>query len=257
LAVSGGPAAPADAHRSVIWHQVECGAYAADLALWRQLAAEAAGPVLELGCGAGRVTLDLARAGHEVAGLDHRGELLAEQDRLTAEAGVTVQSFEADARSFELGRAFSLVLAPMQLVHLIGGPDRRADMLVCVRRHLEPGGTFACALLEPGPIDAGGGAPPVPDVRELDGWVYSSQPVEVRDAGAAIEVRRLRQAVSPQGELSEDLDVTRLERLEPDELVREAARAGLIERERIEISPTADHVGSIALVFEADGTDGD
>ena len=42
-----------------IWLEVECGAYAADLALWSELAREAAGPVLELGCGTGRVAVHL------------------------------------------------------------------------------------------------------------------------------------------------------------------------------------------------------
>ena len=53
---------------AVIWHDVECGAYAADLPLWRELAAGRSGPVLEIGCGTGRVALDLARDGHAVTG---------------------------------------------------------------------------------------------------------------------------------------------------------------------------------------------
>ena len=254
--MSGGRTAGLEGRRSVIWHQVECGGYSADLALWRQLAGEGAGPVLELGCGTGRVALDLARAGHDVVGIDHRGELLAELGRLASAAGVTVEALEADARSFELDRAFALILAPMQLVHLLGGPSRRAAMLARVRRHLRPGGAFACALLEPGLLEAPAGSPPVPDVRELDRWVYSSLPLEVNEVDGVIEVRRLRQTVSPDGELSEELDVTRLDRLEPDELAAEAARAGLAERERIGIPPTTDHVGSIVLVLEADAAGG-
>ena len=46
----------------VMWHDVECGSYVADLPLWRRLAAEAGGPVLDVGAGTGRVALDLARA---------------------------------------------------------------------------------------------------------------------------------------------------------------------------------------------------
>ena len=58
----------ATADRETIWHEVECGSYAADLALWSELAAEVAGPVLELGCGTGRVALHLAAEGREVTG---------------------------------------------------------------------------------------------------------------------------------------------------------------------------------------------
>ena len=56
--------------REVIWHDVENGSYAADLELWRTLAAEASGPILDLGAGTGRVARDLHAAGHEVHALD-------------------------------------------------------------------------------------------------------------------------------------------------------------------------------------------
>ena len=56
--------------RRSVWHDVECGGYAADLPLWRELAAREAGPVLDVGAGTGRVALDLARAGHDVTALD-------------------------------------------------------------------------------------------------------------------------------------------------------------------------------------------
>ena len=46
----------------VMWHDIECGGYAEDFALWRELAAEAGGPVLDIGAGTGRVSIDLARA---------------------------------------------------------------------------------------------------------------------------------------------------------------------------------------------------
>ena len=55
---------------AVIWHDVECGGYEADLGLWRELAAAAGGPVLELGSGTGRVALDLAARGHDVTAVD-------------------------------------------------------------------------------------------------------------------------------------------------------------------------------------------
>ena len=60
----------------VVWHDVECGGYDADLALWRELAREAGGPVLDVGAGTGRVALRLAGAGLDVTALDLDGELL-------------------------------------------------------------------------------------------------------------------------------------------------------------------------------------
>ena len=51
----------------VIWHDVECGAYVADLPLWRELAAACEGPILDVGAGTGRVTLDLELVAGDVA----------------------------------------------------------------------------------------------------------------------------------------------------------------------------------------------
>ncbi|MGH2951382.1 MAG: class I SAM-dependent methyltransferase [Solirubrobacterales bacterium] len=245
----------------VTWQDVECGGYAGDLATWEHLAHEAAGPVLELGCGAGRVALHLARAGFQVTGLDRSPDLVVELRHRAAAAGIELDAVEADVCDFELGRRFALVLAPMQLVHLLGGSPRRATMLRCADRHLASGGVLAVALLtaETGATSTGeipDEAPhPAPDVRELDGWVYSSLPLDTRASGKSIEVRRLRQVVSPAGELTEELDVTRLDPLDAGRLAAEAASvAGLRERERLEIAPTRDHVGSTVLVLEAQGS---
>src|SRR4051812_12173133 len=96
---------------AVIWHDVECGAYAEDLPLWRELAAAAPGPVLDVGAGTGRVALDLAARGIEMVALDADTELLA---ALRARAA-DVETVTADARAFDLGpRRFGAVIVPMQ-----------------------------------------------------------------------------------------------------------------------------------------------
>ncbi|MGE3139883.1 MAG: class I SAM-dependent methyltransferase, partial [Thermoleophilia bacterium] len=60
--------------------------YTEDLAFWRATAARTGGPVLDLGCAAGRVAIPLARDGHEVWALDASLEMLAELgQRLAAE----------------------------------------------------------------------------------------------------------------------------------------------------------------------------
>ncbi len=61
---------------AAIWHEVECGGYAADLPVWDRLAATADGPLLELGSGTGRVALRLADGGHEVWAVDADASLL-------------------------------------------------------------------------------------------------------------------------------------------------------------------------------------
>ena len=235
-----------------IWHDVENGAYAADLALWEQIATEGAGPVLELGAGTGRVALELAGHGHDVTTLDS-SEVLTDalRDRASA-AGLEIDTVIADAREFDLGRRFATVLAPMQFAHIVGGAGGRERMFAAVASHLDQHGTFAAALLDEEAVpDQLSGPPPLPDVREVDGWVYSSLPTEVIATPDGYEVRRLRQAVSPAGELSEQTDSIYLDTVSPAELEAEAASVGLEPRERVAIPATADHVGSIVCVLEA------
>lgn len=246
-----------DRPAAVIWHEIECGAYDADLPLWRRLAGEAAGPVLELGCGSGRVALDLAAAGFEVTGVEAEPALLDALRRRAAEAGLDLATEVADVRELDLGRRFALIIAPMQLVHLLGGADGRAAMLRRARAHLAPCGRIPVALLDAQAArSAGAGgdfSPPAPDVRELDGWVYSSLPLEVVAREDTIEVRRLRHVVAPSGELTEAIDVTVLDALTAADLEREAAELRLRPAERIAVPPTAEHVGSNVVVLEEAG----
>jgi SAM-dependent methyltransferase len=238
-----------------IWHDVENGAYAADLALWEEFAGQAAGPVLELGAGTGRVALELAGHGHEVVALDESAELLAVLRERAATDGVQVEVVVADARSFTLDRRFGVIIAPMQFAHIIGGAGGRGEMLASVAAHLDPGGTFAAALLDEealsGQTTGPPAPPPLPDVAEIDGWVYSSLPFEVADVPGGVEIRRLRQAVSPVGDLDEQTEAIRLDVVSEDEFEREAAVHGLAPCERIPIPATAEHVGSIVCVLEA------
>jgi hypothetical protein len=167
-----------------------------------------------------------------------------------------VRAETADARSFDLpGQAFALGIAPMQVVQLLGGATGRAGMLASARRHLEAGALFAIALADPfeGISDEEEVAPPLPDVREQDGWVYSSTPVNVRDEpDGATAIDRLRQAVSPSGELDESMATVRLDRVEPGDLEEEAlALGGYLVKARRKVPPTSDYVGSVVVVLEA------
>jgi SAM-dependent methyltransferase len=232
---------------TAIWHDVECGSYAADLALWEELAASAGGPVLELGCGTGRVAVHLARRGYEVVGLDLDAALTeALEERAD---GLALRAVVGDARDFRLDGDVALTLAPMQMLQLLPDSAARVACLRCVASQLWPGGRFAPAIIERMP-EPDGSPPPLPDVRDVDGWVYSSLPVEAAVGAGEIVIRRLRQTVSPAGDLSEERNEIRLQTFPAARLEAEAAEAGLAAVDRREIPATDLHVGSVVVVLE-------
>lgn len=263
--MSAPASAPGLATLEVIWHDVENGAYAADLPVWRALSATASSGssarVLELGCGTGRVALDLARAGHEVLGVDAEAALVAELNRRAAERGLEASAIVADIREPPSAAAdgpeapFALIVAPMQLIQLLRTPADRHAALRAIAASLAPTGRAALAIVEGDPTsgDARAG-PALPDVAERDGWVYSSLPLGAYtdQESRVIGVRRLRQIVSPAGELSEDVDVTSLSLMTAAELEAEAAECGLRAAGRRDVPATAEHVGSTVVVLERD-----
>ena len=236
---------------SVIWHDVECGGYAQDLSLWRSLADEHGDPVLDVGAGTGRIALDLARRGHEVVALDHDPALVAELARRASGLGVT--AIAADARDFDLGRKFGLCIVPMQTIQLLGGAAGRRAFLDCARRHLRPAGLLAVAIapeLELFEV-VDGGIAPLPDIREVDGVVYSSLPTAVRSDSEGFVLERRRERISASGSRSVEQDVIRLDRLTGDELESEARAAGLRPAGRAAVAATDDYVGSEVVLLRA------
>ncbi len=232
---------------TVIWHDVECGGYAADLSLWEELAERCGGPVLELGCGTGRVALHLARRGYRVIGVDRDHELILE---LAVRAGeLPVEPICADALDLELDQAAALVLAPMQFLQLLQGPESRLRCLERIAAALRPGGLLAAALVVHLPKQQGD-YPPLPDVREVDGWVYSSRPTGMGMSGRRLRLRRTREIVSPAGNLSTEFDEVQLLVMEAGELEDEAAQAGFVPVGRRLVPETEDHVGSVVVLLE-------
>jgi SAM-dependent methyltransferase len=232
----------------VIWHDIECGSYDLDLPLWRELAAAEGSPVLDVGAGTGRVTLDLARRGHEVVALDLSGELLdALRDRAT---GLEVTTVHADARDFTIDRSFPLVLVPMQTLQLVGGAAGRARFLQRAREHLAAGGLLAVALADALEcFDEEHDQPPPPDFREVAGVVYASRPIRVRDLGDRAAIDRVREIVGVDGSLTTLDNVVELDRLEPEQLEQEATAFGLRVEPQRRIPQTLEYVGSTVVML--------
>lgn len=233
----------------VVWDDVEGGAYEADLPLWEDLSYLAAGPVLELGCGAGRVALHLARRGRRVTGVDSDANLVAELRRRAADEDLPVRALHADATRLSLEERFALILAPMQLIQILPGASGRFRCLRAAAGHLQAGGMLALAIVE----GAETGVPPspaVPDVREQEGWVYSSLPLGIIREGDWLLIERLRQTVSPDGHLDEERSTVRLQALSAAALEGEARAAGLRPAGRRRIEASSTHIGSTVVLLE-------
>jgi SAM-dependent methyltransferase len=242
------------AEEAVIWHDVENGAYEADLPLWRELALGAGGPVLEIGCGTGRVANDLGKHGHHVLGVDVEPVFVAALRDRARSRRVEVNAEVGDVRSLNVSGEFALIIVPMQTLQLLADSDERQAALACMRAHLAPRGLIALAIIDGDPSADSADedpAPPLPDVAEIDGWVYSSLPVEVRPEEGRLVISRLRQIVAPDGDLTEEQVEIRLAVLDPATVEAEAAQAGLRPAGRHQIAETDLHVGSAVVLLEA------
>ena len=124
---------------------------AGDIAFYDRLARATGGPVLELGCGTGRIALALA--GLSVTGVDVSVGMLAlarrKSERLATAARRCLTFVEGDMARLDLGRRFGLAfIAFRSFQHLLTVDQQRAT-LTGVRRHLHPDGRLAVHLFDP------------------------------------------------------------------------------------------------------------
>jgi len=242
-----GPTVPDE----VVWHDAEHGSYAADLGLWERLAGEAGdGEVVDLGAGTGRVALHLAARGNRVLAVDRDPVLLDALAERATERGLPVRTACCDVRDLDLPGRYALILAPMQLLHVLGGSDGRRAALTRIAAHLEPDGRFVAALLDDD-YEVGAGSPdPLPDVREVDDWVYSSEPTEIRISPGSIQMHRRRQRVAPDGTLVETPFAVSLDRFPMAAFDADVRRAGMRVIDAEMIPSSLEYEDSIAMAME-------
>lgn len=129
-----------DAHHSL---------YKEDLPFWLDLAKQHKGPVLELGCGTGRVLLPLANAGVSMVGLDNDLDMLDYlRSRLPASLVPMPLLFAAELTKFHLDMLFSLIILPCNTWSTLSG-TQRIEALGCIREHLMSDGVFAVSIPNP------------------------------------------------------------------------------------------------------------
>jgi SAM-dependent methyltransferase len=128
-----------------------------DVRYYVDLAARRGGPVLELGCGNGRIAIPLARAGVEVTGVDLSAPMLADLRARLADEPVAVRSRVAvrrgDMRSVRVRKRFPLVFCPFNAaLHLYERRDVER-FLATVSAHLAPGGELVFDVSMPEPSE--------------------------------------------------------------------------------------------------------
>lgn len=127
------------------------GGMADDLPMYRDFALAANGPILELGCGTGRVLIPLAQEGHRLTGLDSSPAMLERARAKAQAAGVAerVRLVQGDMCAFQLPDSFNLAIIPINTFMHCHSLERQLACLRCVRRHLAPGGQLVIDLFHP------------------------------------------------------------------------------------------------------------
>jgi len=124
-----------------------------DVKLFVDAAIESGGPVLEIGCGTGRVLIPTARAGISITGLDLSDHMLDVCQVALKEEPQDVQDrvtlLQGDMRDFSLGEEFSLVTTPFRPFQHLITPEDQIKCLESIHAHLIPGGTLILDIFNP------------------------------------------------------------------------------------------------------------
>ena len=97
------------------------------------------GSVLEVGCGTGRVLMNLAQAGVSMVGMDFSPAML-DAARQKSQGLSNVRWVQGDMQAFELGEKFDLIIIPGHSFQFMLTPQEQLACLTCIRRHLTPSG---------------------------------------------------------------------------------------------------------------------
>lgn len=126
---------------------------AGDAAWYARLARRTGGPVLEGGCGTGRVSWALARAGIGVVGFDRSLPMLAQAEgkrpSMPPRARGLARFVHGDFRTFDLGSRFPLAIVPFRAFQSLLTPEDQRRALLRFRRHLRPRGLLVLDLFDP------------------------------------------------------------------------------------------------------------
>jgi SAM-dependent methyltransferase len=139
--------------RTAVYYDEQSTGLPGDAAFYVEEARRAGSPVLELGCGTGRILIPIAEAGVEIVGLDASRVMLdiAREKLIRLGAGTRnrIELVEGDMRDFALERRFRLILIPFRaFLHLLTSADQRRA-LHTIREHLTDDGRLVFNIFDP------------------------------------------------------------------------------------------------------------
>jgi len=120
-----------------------------DIPFWLDMAARCGAPILELGCGTGRLLIPLAEAGYGVYGLDKDAGMLAVLQRaMRTDRTLGAHLLQGDFAAIPFQAGFNLILMPCNTFSTLS-EEIRILALKQVKACLAPGGMFAASLPNP------------------------------------------------------------------------------------------------------------
>jgi ubiquinone/menaquinone biosynthesis C-methylase UbiE len=124
-----------------------------DIQFYVEEAVGCGSPLLELGCGTGRITIPIARAGIPVTGIDISMDMLEiatrKISRLQPDIAGRIELLQGDMRDFQLDRTFDLVIIPFRAFICLLTVEHQKQALLNVRRHITPGGRLILNFYDP------------------------------------------------------------------------------------------------------------
>jgi SAM-dependent methyltransferase len=199
-----------------------------DVGFYVGLCAKVNGPVLELGCGNGRILLELAQHGIDAIGIDVSAGMLQELRRKAALRSLPARALRMDVANLALRPGFAAILCPYSLITYITDDQDAARLLKRIRGLLAPGGMFVIDAFVPKPVLAQ--AEFREDYRRPFGTHTLARSKRVQRLGPRTNrIERRYQVLAGDGTVLEQVDVAEIIRPCAPEALRQAvAAAGFV-----------------------------
>lgn len=133
------------------FYDVEFAARDLEIPFFRKHARQSGGPVLEVACGTGRLTLPIARDGVDITGLDVSRPMLEQARRNAASAGLSIEWMEQDCRAMCVDKTFALIFSATNAMQHLPDTESANRFLRSARRLLRPGGQLILDVFNPAP----------------------------------------------------------------------------------------------------------